>query len=271
VTLDELNYIWGTKDTSMRYKKHAAMLGAGLIFSLIGPYDTSNMPEHLMRVGYWTSLLLLGSLVSGPSMRWLKPRMKIETNIWLALLCLSIVISLPVYVVVIAYDMFLSPEGAFTLDHILNFLTGIDYGLLGYVFWFAQVIIITLLAVGAISFAYSATAKRQAQQAAKPGQHFLNRLPADIGSDLICLNMEDHYVRAYTTKGDALILMRFSDAVTELEGYSGQQTHRSWWVAYGAISQTSKDKRRHIAHLSNEMDVPVSQTYADKMKAAGFI
>ncbi len=35
----------------------------------------------------------------------------------------------------------------------------------------------------------------------------------------------------HTDRGSDLILMRLSDALTELKGLEGAQTHRSWWVA----------------------------------------
>lgn len=275
MTLGELADFWGTRENRVRFQKHGFMFIAGLVLSLIGPYDTSNMPEAGMRIGYWTSLTLLASFVSGPLMRWLHPRLKPETNIWMAILELSALVSLPVYLVVISYDMYLGPGGEFTLEHTVYFLADIEYGLLGYLIWFIQVIIITLMLVTTISFTYGVFRKSELADVenpqARPGQRFLNRLPKEIGTDLLCLNVEDHYVRAYTSKGNALILMRFSDAIAELEDYSGQQTHRSWWVSYDAIAHTSREKRRYVAHLANDMDVPISQTYADKLREAGFI
>ncbi|WP_353409319.1 LytTR family DNA-binding domain-containing protein [Arenicella sp. 4NH20-0111] len=52
---------------------------------------------------------------------------------------------------------------------------------------------------------------------------------------LIALKAEDHYLRITTDGGSALILMKFDDALTTLNGYPGIQTHRSWWLAYSQL------------------------------------
>ena len=44
------------------------------------------------------------------------------------------------------------------------------------------------------------------------------------------LKMADHYVEAFTTAGSTLVLMRFADAVSELEGADGLRVHRSYWA-----------------------------------------
>ncbi|WP_269747113.1 LytTR family DNA-binding domain-containing protein [Elstera litoralis] len=38
---------------------------------------------------------------------------------------------------------------------------------------------------------------------------------------MLCLEMEDHYLRAHTDQGNALILMRLRDAVAELRSVAG--------------------------------------------------
>src|SRR5690606_15189181 len=61
---------------------------------------------------------------------------------------------------------------------------------------------------------------------------FLTRLPHRLkGAAIRAVEAEDHYLRVHTDQGSDLILMRLSDAVKELEGLDGAQTHRSWWVA----------------------------------------
>ncbi|MCW9046002.1 MAG: LytTR family transcriptional regulator DNA-binding domain-containing protein [Alphaproteobacteria bacterium] len=89
---------------------------------------------------------------------------------------------------------------------------------------------------------------------------FFKRLPAKLGTELICLEMEDHYVRAHTVLGNDLILMRMKDAVTELEGFDGMQVHRSFWVARGAITSVRRSGERGLLTMSNGMEIPVSRT-----------
>ncbi len=67
---------------------------------------------------------------------------------------------------------------------------------------------------------------------------FLSRLNADIGARLIRLQMRDHYVETYTSKGMQLIHMRFSDAISSLSDFNGYQVHRSHWVNLDEIGSS---------------------------------
>ncbi|KGJ95709.1 LytTR family DNA-binding domain-containing protein [Thalassotalea sp. ND16A] len=99
-------------------------------------------------------------------------------------------------------------------------------------------------------------------------QKFMAELPVEKRGKLLCLEMSDHYLKVYTDKGHHLILMRFKDALALLSGYQGLQTHRSWWVAIEAIAKVHKDGRKTYLELANELQVPVSKTYAEAVKAA---
>ena len=96
----------------------------------------------------------------------------------------------------------------------------------------------------------------------KPGKNvpFIARLSAPLGRELICLEMEGHYVRVHTSLGNDLILMRMRDAVNELENYDGMQVHRSFWVARDAIDSVHRSGERGIITMSNGMEIPVSRT-----------
>lgn len=96
---------------------------------------------------------------------------------------------------------------------------------------------------------------------------FLARLPARLGTDLLCLQMEDHYVRAHTALGSDLILMRMRDAVAELDGMPGQQVHRSWWVAATAVAGHRSEDRKLTLILTNGLEVPVARSVAPAVRA----
>jgi DNA-binding LytR/AlgR family response regulator len=81
---------------------------------------------------------------------------------------------------------------------------------------------------------------------------------------------EDHYLRLHTSLGQDLILMRLSDAVAELEGLEGAQTHRSWWVAKGAVTGTERLDGRAVLTLKDGAEVPVSRGFARELRAAGW-
>ncbi len=104
-----------------------------------------------------------------------------------------------------------------------------------------------------------------------PGARFLDRLPEKLGRDLIYLRTADHYVEAFTTAGSTLVLMRFVDAVAELEGAGGMQVHRSYWVAGRHVEGSARRRGRTVLRLSGGHEVPVSRTHMAAVRAAGLI
>ena len=85
---------------------------------------------------------------------------------------------------------------------------------------------------------------------ATDGAAFLRRLPEQLGRDLVCLKMADHYVEAFTTAGSTLVLMRFADAVEELQGADGLRVHRSHWVARRHVVKASRRNGRTVLHMT---------------------
>lgn len=100
---------------------------------------------------------------------------------------------------------------------------------------------------------------------------FFRRMPPALGRDLLALEMEDHYLRIHTALGSDLILLRLRDALAELGPSSGRQVHRSWWVAEGAVASAERDARRPMLVLRNGLHVPVSKTYRDQVRQAGWL
>jgi DNA-binding LytR/AlgR family response regulator len=100
---------------------------------------------------------------------------------------------------------------------------------------------------------------------------FLSRLPDKLtGADLWAVEAQDHYLRLHTSKGRDLILMRLSDAVAELEGLEGARTHRSWWVARGAVTDVARGEGRATLTLIDGTEVPVSRGFAKTLREAGW-
>ena len=104
-----------------------------------------------------------------------------------------------------------------------------------------------------------------------PGARFLDRLPEKLGRDLIYLKTADHYVEAFTTAGSTLVLMRFVDAVAELDGAGGMRVHRSYWVARRHVAGTARRRGRTTLRLTGGHEVPVSRTYLAGVRAAGLL
>ena len=99
---------------------------------------------------------------------------------------------------------------------------------------------------------------------------FFRRMPPALGRDLLALEMEDHYLRIHTALGSDLILLRLRDALAELGPARGRQVHRSWWVAEGAIASVERNGGRPVLVLRNRVRVPVSKTFREQVRAAGW-
>jgi len=92
-----------------------------------------------------------------------------------------------------------------------------------------------------------------------------------LGQEVLALQGEDHYVRVHTPLGSELLLMRLRDAVADLGGLEGEQVHRSWWVARGAVAAVRANGRRLTLTLDNGLEVPVSRQAASRIRRAGWM
>ena len=89
---------------------------------------------------------------------------------------------------------------------------------------------------------------------------FLAKFSDEIGTDIIYLVSEWHYIRVVTSKGEMLILHNLKDAISELPSdLIGIQTHRSFWVSLKYIDSISEKKPQCLLMLSNGNSIPVSR------------
>jgi len=95
----------------------------------------------------------------------------------------------------------------------------------------------------------------------------LSRLPPEIGSDIIALETEDHYLRVHAVGGSALILMRMADAVALLDPQLGAQVHRRWWVAQAAVAGVRTEGQKLSLCLIDKTLVPVGRTFSAAARA----
>ena len=130
----------------------------------------------------------------------------------------------------------------------------------------------------AVTSAPVTAAERAAAHAPQPAPHHaatpatkprsvFDRLPRRLGTDLIYLTVDDHYVKAHTPAGSAIVLMRFADAVAELSGH-GLQVHRSYWVASRYLKRLAQKDGRTVLRLTTGHEVPVSRTYLTAVRSA---
>lgn len=133
-----------------------------------------------------------------------------------------------------------------------------------------------VLLISAAMTAINALADRRPMEthAAPPGSapvKFLERLPFKLReATIVAVQAEDHYLRVHTDAGEALILMRLSDAVGELAGLEGARTHRSWWVARDAVTGARRSDGRAVLELKGGLEAPVSRSFARALRDEGW-
>ena len=236
----------------------AALAGAVALFAFIGPFGTYDSMGPLGRAGYWAlamsgnwsiwagSVLLAIHLAQDWPLRRRAP----------ALGAAALLAAVPGTAVVFAAETLFRP-GYVGLERLPEIYLGVA--------------VIGLVISAAVLAVRNRSAPQTRETAAATPPRFLDRLPHGIGRDLVCLRMADHYVEAFTTEGSDLVLMRFADAIAELEGADGLRVHRSYWVARAHVTGAERNKGRPTLLLTGGRKVPVSRTYLPHVRAVGLI
>lgn len=88
---------------------------------------------------------------------------------------------------------------------------------------------------------------------------FFDRLPDDLGCEVICLRAANHHVEVTTALGETRVLMRLSDAEAELSPLPGMRVHRSWWVNMTYVTGSEARAGGLDLILTTGARVPVSR------------
>lgn len=99
----------------------------------------------------------------------------------------------------------------------------------------------------------------------------LDRLAPELRAAPLHLSVNDHYVVVLTERGRAHLLMRFSDAMAELEGVEGMQVHRSHWVARAAVIGSGRRNGKLFLVLVDGSEVPVSRGHQQEVIDSGYV
>lgn len=230
---------------------------AGLVLALSGAFADPDMSlGH--RLAYWVPLMVLGGLWGHVCGQLVERFLNLDDRPWVTVAVLTALMSGPILLMVwLATGLFFE---------------GRVYRLSSMIYFVAPVLSITG-AMSAINVFVTRSRTVQTHEAAA-GQaqaRFLDRLPPKLrGARLIAVQSEDHYLRLHTDRGSDLILMRLADALAELEGLEGAQTHRSWWVARDAVRDVARGDGRATLTLDGGLSVPVSRRHARALRAAGW-
>jgi hypothetical protein len=88
--------------------------------------------------------------------------------------------------------------------------------------------------------------------------------------EVLCLRMEDHYVRVHTLGGSRLVAGPFERVIAGM-GDEGMRVHRSWWVARAAVTGVVADGRNLRLILRGGLSAPVSRASVAKLRQAGWL
>lgn len=104
-----------------------------------------------------------------------------------------------------------------------------------------------------------------------PAVRLMQRLSPETRGALVLISVRDHYVDVRTTAGQASLLMRFSDAIAEADGVDGEQVHRSYWVAWDAVTGVERADGKVFLTLCHGSRVPVSRNHRAKLESRGLL
>jgi DNA-binding LytR/AlgR family response regulator len=231
------------------------VLLAAVFLASTSAFNTDVAPPAV-RFAYWSGVMLAGGLIGAAVLEAFGRRGWLEDRPWLQGVATTVAISLPETVVVWA-------ASAATFDQ--------PWRLQTILLPFPSVLLVSAAVVALNHLAARRPVQTHEAVAGAPASRFLDRLPPRLrGAELHAVEAEDHYLRLHTARGSDLILMRLGDALAELEGLEGAQTHRSWWVARQAVVEARRADGRAVLKLKSGVEAPVSRTYARALRDAGW-
>ncbi len=232
-------------------------LAAGLVLAFTGAFGMGHTP-FWFRVAYWEPIMLMGALWGHLCSMMIGRYIDADRRPWTAALVMTAVISGPLAVMVwTATTLWFDDDRSLRLDRLVDFL--------------APVTVVTGVLCVLNVFLDRTPPQTHAAPAGSAPVRFLERLPPRLrGATLRAVQAEDHYLRLHTDRGSDLILMRLSDAVAELAGMEGAQTHRSWWVAREAVRDVRRGDGRATLILDGGLEAAVSRRYARALRDAGW-
>jgi len=230
-------------------------LAAALFLAFSGAFNTGQAPIGI-RLAYWVAVILAGTLC-GTLASFLVERGPLQSSPVIQGLAVFAILTPPLVVLIWLITGLTLGNGRPEISNMADFIL--------------PVVLITAAMTALNYVVQRQPAQTHAASAGSGPPRFLERFPARLkGAELYAVSAEDHYLRLHTSRGQDLILLRLSDAVAELEGIEGAQTHRSWWVAKGAVTSARRGDGRATLSLKSGVEAPVSRAYARALREAGW-
>ncbi|WP_309084947.1 LytTR family DNA-binding domain-containing protein [Chelativorans sp.] len=236
----------------------AACIVAGLAFGIVGPFGTFLNGSLPTVMAYWTAVLMLSGIVLGLFVRfacaWAHYR-RLPPWIWMA--GILIVSAPPLAIMSRTLAVTLWPE--------------VDTSV-GWIEWHGQTLAISAICLLLyVAFRFRTLWPLPSREGVAVAPHWTARLSPQLRRSVICLQMEDHYVRFHTRSGSKLLLMPLGQAIAQLDAVDGLQVHRSWWVARHAVEGVIRDGRNLRLRLTTGIEAPVARAKVATLRSAGWL
>lgn len=229
---------------------------AGAVLGVVGPFGSFFNDVLPVRLAYWVAVSLLTGLGVGVGVRLIWPRARrrgVAAWTWIPVVALLASVPLALAARLIAVGLWPDIREA-----------------VGPVEWYGQTLLVAFVYTS-LYVAAHARARPGGPQAAEGDARMLDRLPPRLGRDLLCLQMEDHYVRLHTTAGSVLVLSPLARAIGQVGNLEGLRVHRSWWVARHAVRGVVHDGRNLRLVLTSGLEAPVARAKVAALKGAGWL
>ncbi|MFM9862742.1 MAG: LytTR family DNA-binding domain-containing protein [Micropepsaceae bacterium] len=231
----------------------------GIVLAMLGPFGSFSAP-FWMRFAYWVPTMALGAGIGAGLNMWAEESPLFDRRPIARFLTVTTLLTAAMTLVAYGFGVAVFGPERMRFSPMLVF--------------YVWVLTLVMSMAGAILRA------RRTTQAAAPlpapadirPAKLSQRLPVKLqDAAILALQGEDHYVRIHTDKGSDLILLRLSDAITEMGQTPGARTHRSWWVSKAAVANVRRDNGRIALALTNGTEAPVSRGYASELREAGWL
>jgi hypothetical protein len=235
-----------------------AIASACAIFlGLIGPFGSYLNGPVWQRVAvqlacFWPGILLYGSLIRVALWFRLRPAMT-----WTAIILGVVILTVP-------FQAWTALIGVSMWPFLGRLQRPLD--------WYLQGLITALPIV--LGFTYLLQARRHKRQQAREAGEAPPTSFGLLGAPpfaVLCLQMEDHYVRVHTADSSRLVLATLNQAMAALGKADGLQVHRSWWVAKKAVVRAATEGRNLRLQLVNGTTAPVARSAVAMVREAGWL
>jgi DNA-binding LytR/AlgR family response regulator len=240
-----------------------AAIPVGLLLGFLGPFGSYPAYPTATRYAFWLGLTAAGA-VAAVAADTVLPATRLRAGA-IRIGAVALVSALPMTFVVAWTLSLVQPGRVFTPQQLPALFVAVA----------AVQLLVVYATTTSPTAADGAEAPGRAPALPEPGTEatpafpsaLLGRLPPEIGSDIIALETEDHYLRVHAAGGSALILMRMADAVALLDPRLGAQVHRRWWVAQAAVAGVRTDGQKLSLCLIDKSVVPVGRTFSAAARA----